>query len=154
MTTTDGMMIGADEVISATGLEVDPLLASSGALAWNHGIAVDAATLATSAPDVFALGDCITIDGIASRYIEPIGRQAQAIAGVITGIDVTPYVLRASPLRVKTSSCGVQLDGCPATGGTWRIDPDADTDGMPGANSRLRMSQWIGDTLQARLTVG
>ena len=32
-------------------------------------------------PHIHALGDCITVDGQASRYIEPIGRQALTIAG-------------------------------------------------------------------------
>ncbi len=147
----DGRIFTADHIISATGLEVDRALADSAGLAWQDGIAVDASTMATSAPDVFALGDCITIDGTASRYIEPILRQAQAIAGMITGIDPVPYVQRPSPLRIKTSSCNLQLDGMPAAHGSWRID----TEHAPTASgTQLCMSQWTGNTLQARLTVG
>ena len=148
---TASLTIVADAVISATGLEVDRTLAESGNLAWSHGIAVDASTLATSAPNVFALGDCITINGVARRYIEPINRQADAIAGVITGVDPAPYVSRASPLRVKTSSYSLQLDGMPDAGGSWRIDTDHTSQDTGG---RLRMSQWVGETLQARLSAG
>lgn len=146
LTTLSGAVFVADHIVGATGIDVDPALAASGGLAWNNGIAVDGLTLATSAPDVFALGDCITIDGAASRYIEPIGRQAHAIAGAITGIDPAPYALRASPLRVKTSSCGLQLDGMPAAEGAWRTEA---SDG-----STLRMTQWVGERMQASLIVG
>ena len=61
------------DLLAATGLATPNRLATSAGLAWNNGIAVDGTTLATSHPRIHALGDCITIAGQASRYIEPIG---------------------------------------------------------------------------------
>lgn len=148
LTTTCGRTFHADHVISATGLQADPALAASGGLAWNNGIAVDAATLATSQPDIHALGDCISIDGVVSRFIEPIGRQAQAIAAAITGIGDAAYTPRQSPLRVKTSSYGLRLEGVPSADGEWRLDTPM-TVGGP-----LRMTQWRGEDVLARLTAG
>ncbi|MCY1378307.1 Nitric oxide reductase FlRd-NAD(+) reductase [compost metagenome] len=81
-----------------------PRLAQSAALDWNHGIAVDAATLRTSDERIHALGDCITIHGQASRYIEPIARQARAIAAHICGGEPVPYEAKPAVVRVKTTS--------------------------------------------------
>jgi rubredoxin-NAD+ reductase len=115
--TTCGEVIEADQVIAATGLATPSRLAQSAGLAWNNGIAVDATTLATSHPNIHALGDCITIDGQASRYIEPIGRQAQTIAAKLAARRLggqsaanapdscpVPYEVRVAVVRVKTTS--------------------------------------------------
>ena len=104
ITTADGQRFVADQVIAAAGLATPSRLAQSAALAWDQGIAVDAATLRTSDERIHALGDCITVNGQASRYIEPIARQARAIAAVICGTASTPYEPRAATVRVKTTS--------------------------------------------------
>lgn len=104
-------------MVAATGLATPNRLAHSAGLAWNHGIAVDGHTLATSHPHIHALGDCITVDGQASRYIEPIGRQALTIAAKLTarragaGTDACPlpYEAKAAVVRVKTTSCPLSL---------------------------------------------
>lgn len=107
--TTDGRRFAADEVIVATGLETPGRLARSAGLAWDNGIVVAAHNLRTSADRIHALGDCIAIDGQASRYIEPIARQARAIAADICGAEPAPYVPRAPVVRVKTSSLPLTL---------------------------------------------
>jgi len=104
ITTACGQKFVADQVIAAAGLMTPPRLAQSAALAWNHGIAVDAATLRTSDPRIHALGDCITIAGQSSRYIEPIGRQARAIAAHLCGREPVPYEAKPAVVRVKTTS--------------------------------------------------
>ncbi|MBC8057840.1 MAG: FAD-dependent oxidoreductase, partial [Rhizobiales bacterium] len=106
VSTDDGREFHADHVIAATGLATPGRLAASAGLSWDNGIAVDAMTLRTSAPDIHALGDCISIAGQAHRYIEPIGRQARVIAAHIAGTPATPYVSRRPPVRVKTGSLG------------------------------------------------
>ena len=104
LTTTDGQRFAADQVIAAAGLHTPPRLAQSAGLAWNNGIAVDAATLRTSDERIHAMGDCIAIDGQPSRYIEPIARQARAIAADLCGTTPAPYEPRAAVVRVKTTS--------------------------------------------------
>lgn len=114
---SNGEALLADQVIAATGLVTPNRLCTSAGLAWNHGIAVDPVTLATSHPRIHALGDCITINGQASRYIEPIGRQAATIAAKIAarrqgaGLDdcPVPYELKPAIVRVKTTSCPMTL---------------------------------------------
>lgn len=116
--TTDGQTLAVDQVVAATGLATPNRLATSAGLDWNQGIAVDGHTLATSHPHIHALGDCITIDGQASRYIEPILRQASTIAAKLVlrwagssevGASAladcpVPYAVKSATVRVKTSS--------------------------------------------------
>ena len=117
VTTTCGQRIVADHVLAATGLSTPNRLALSAGLAWDNGIAVDATTLATSHPRIHALGDCITIGGQASRYIEPILRQANTLAaklaarraGADTDACPVPYEAKAAVVRVKTTSCPLTL---------------------------------------------
>ena len=117
VTTTCGQRFEVDQVLAATGLATPNRLAQSAGLTWHNGIAVDATTLATSHPHIHALGDCITIGGQASRYIEPIGRQAATIAaklavrraGADTSACPVPYEVKAAVVRVKTTSCPLTL---------------------------------------------
>ncbi|MDZ4125156.1 MAG: FAD-dependent oxidoreductase, partial [Hydrogenophaga sp.] len=104
VTTACGQRFAADEVIAATGLATPPRLAQSAALAWNNGIAVEPMGLQTSAERIHALGDCITVNGQASRFIEPIARQARSIAAAITGAAPVPYEAKPTVVRVKTTT--------------------------------------------------
>ena len=102
----DGRRFEAEHVVAATGLATPGRLAASAGLAWADGIACDARTLRTSAPDIHALGDCISIDGQAYRWIEPIAAQARVIAARIAGAPAVPFAQRRVPVRVKTASLG------------------------------------------------
>jgi rubredoxin-NAD+ reductase len=104
LTTACGQRFAADQVIAAAGLQTPPRLAQSAGLAWENGIAVNAATLRTSDAHIHAMGDCIAIHGQPSRFIEPIARQARAIAADICGTAPAPYEPRAAVVRVKTTS--------------------------------------------------
>ncbi len=109
LSTTDGQTFDADQVIAATGLHTPSRLALSAGLAWRDGIAVDAETLTTSVQRIHALGDCITIEGRSSRFIEPIARQARTVAAAICGAAPVPYAARTGVVRVKTSSWPLTL---------------------------------------------
>lgn len=104
LTTACGQRFAADQVIAAAGLQTPTRLARSAGLAWDQGIAVDAATLRTSDDRIHALGDCIAVNGQPSRFIEPIARQARAIAAELCGTARAPYAPRAAVVRVKTTS--------------------------------------------------
>jgi len=109
ITTECGQHFAADEVIVSAGLQTPSRLAQSAGLAWADGIAVDPHTLATSEERIHAMGDCITLDGQASRFIEPIARQAKTIAAALTGCEPIPYEARAAVIRVKTTSMPLTL---------------------------------------------
>lgn len=109
VTTEGGQTFGADQVIAATGLQTPSRLAHTAGLAWDNGIAVEPDTLRTSNPRIHAMGDCMTVGGQASRYIEPIARQARTITAAITGRSAVPYEARPAVVRVKTTSLPMTL---------------------------------------------
>ena len=121
--TSDGQTVLADQVIAATGLVTPTRLARSAGLAWQNGIAVDAQTLQTSVPHIYALGDCISVNGQSSRFIEPILRQAQTLSAALVCAAqrqahmsdspvqpcAQPYAVRDAVVRVKTTSLPLSL---------------------------------------------
>ena len=144
ITTACGQSFEADQAIAATGLLPAGRLAQSAGLAVDAGgIAVETATLRSSDPHIFALGDCASVDGRAQRYIEPITRQAQAIASAILGDGAVRFAPKAVPLRVKTGSMPFTLHGTPAAEGHWTTETDA--------AGELRMTQQRGAEVIARL---
>ena len=104
LSTSCGQTFKVDHIIVAAGLQTPNRLARSAGLAWNQGIDVKPDSMATSVEGIHALGDCISVNGQVSRFIEPIGRQAQAVAAGILGQEPQPYRQTAVPLRIKTSS--------------------------------------------------
>lgn len=117
----DGSTLAADTVIGATGLATPSRLVRSAGLAFDTGIVVDPVTLRTSGADIFALGDCISLDGRPCRFIEPIARQAEAIAHAILGRPHPGYAHAAPVIRLKTRSAPIVLHGTPVAGAPWHV---------------------------------
>lgn len=97
----NGDTVQTDIVLSAVGLRPSTTLAAASGLAVNRGIVVDAYGR-TSAPDIYALGDCAeyTDTGGATRilpYIAPLMNAARAIARTLTG---TPTAIDQKPSAV------------------------------------------------------
>jgi rubredoxin-NAD+ reductase len=122
VTTHCGRTFEADEVVAATGLVTDARIPKAAGLAFNRGVAVDAKTLQTSAPEVFALGDCVSIEGSPCRFIEPISKQANAIAHAILNIEYSGYTHTQPVIRLKTKSMPVVLHGLPVSEGIWETN--------------------------------
>jgi rubredoxin---NAD+ reductase len=138
-----GQTIDADELVAATGLATCSRLARSAGLAFDRGIVVDRHTLRTSVVDIYALGDCISIDGAPCRFIEPISIQADIIARDLLGQPHQGYEHRAPVIRLKTRCMPLALHGFPHPDGEWRIIQDD--------RERLVMEQWRNGALESRL---
>lgn len=104
LVTQCGKSFAVDHIVVAAGLTTPNRLALSAGLSWNNGVDVQPETLFTNVQGIHALGDCISIAGQLSRYIEPIGRQAQTVAATIVGAPPVFYRQLRVPLRIKTSS--------------------------------------------------
>jgi rubredoxin---NAD+ reductase len=106
-TLAGGNTIATDLVISAAGLVANTALAEKSGLQIDAGISINN-DMQTSDPDIYALGDCASLDGQLFAYIEPIRRQAEAIAASLTGeherfMPIPPMV------KVKTLSMPISV---------------------------------------------
>ncbi|MEI7466347.1 MAG: FAD-dependent oxidoreductase [Burkholderiales bacterium] len=97
---SDGGALHADGVLSAIGLQPRTALAKAAGLAIARGITTDRA-LATSAPHVWAVGDCAEVMGLNLPYVMPLMQQSRALAATLCG-SVTPVAYPAMPVLVKT----------------------------------------------------
>ncbi|WP_434361244.1 NADH:flavorubredoxin reductase NorW [Parasalinivibrio latis] len=127
VTLKSGMTLVVDEVISAVGLRPRTQLAKDAGLAVNRGIIVDR-QMQTSAPDVYALGDCAEIEGKVLSYLQPILLSANALAKTLAG-QPTKVSFPPMLVRVKTPLLPIQLSGN-TTGDSLRWEIHADRDGL------------------------
>ena len=97
---TEGEPIDADLVVSAIGLVPRTTLAAEAGLEIDQGIRTDA-WCRTSAPDIYALGDCAAIDGKVQPYVLPIMHAARALARTLAG-EPTRVAFPVMPITVKT----------------------------------------------------
>lgn len=142
----DGLALEVDHVVAATGLVTNNRLARQAGLQFNRGLAVDSDTLRTSDPDIYALGDCISIDGAPCRFIEPIKHQAHAIAHAVLGLNAVTYDHRPPVIRLKTRAMPVVLHGQPCADGTWKTLLDTPDE--------LVMEQYQGNQRVSQLRLG
>ena len=122
---SDGSRVTADLVLSAIGLRPRTALARAAGIEVNRGIVTNRA-LATSAPHVFAVGDCAEVAGHNLPYVMPLMQQARALAATLAGTP-TPVVYPAMPVMVKTPACPTVV--CPppmAAAGEWQVSHTED----------------------------
>lgn len=129
VTLSDASTVRADVVLSAIGLRPNVELARDAGIAVQRGVLVDRYGR-TSAPDVYALGDCAeyhTESG--SRvlpYVAPMLAAARAIAATLAGTP-TAIDLKAEPVVVKTPSYKLALLPPPQDAqGRWHDHPDGE----------------------------
>ena len=126
----NGDTVQTDIVLSAVGLRPSTTLAAATGLAVNRGIVVDGYGR-TSAPDIYALGDCAEYteaDGVTRimPYIAPLMNAARAIARTLTGTP-TAIDLKPSAVIVKTPCYPLALVPPPQKSlaeGSWQAGQD------------------------------
>jgi len=111
-TFSDGEKKCFDAVVCAIGLRPDSGLAKRAGIEVRHGIVVDR-TLATSVPDIYALGDCAEIEGKLMPYLQPATLAAITLAKNLTG-QAANLTLPPMLIKVKTPDMPLQLAGDPA----------------------------------------
>lgn len=125
ITLSDGSELAADAVLSAIGLRPRTQLAATAGLAVNRGIVTDR-LLATSDPQIFALGDCAEVEGLVLPFVMPLMQGARALAKTLAGTP-TPVSYPAMPVVVKTPACPLVVSPPAAqAAGDWRIEKDSE----------------------------
>jgi len=84
----DGRRIEADAVVFAAGIRPNTKLAQEAGLTVNRGIVVDD-VMQTSAPGIFALGECAEHRGVCYGLVEPAYEQARVLARHLSGRNAT-----------------------------------------------------------------
>ena len=115
----NGDSIQADVVLSAVGLRPRLDLAKAAGIKTGLGIEVNR-ELETSAPNVYAIGDCAEVDGLVLPYVMPIMQAARALAPTLIG-QRTALTYPAMPVMVKTPALPTIVSP-PAKGaaGQWK----------------------------------
>ncbi|ELY4664447.1 NADH:flavorubredoxin reductase NorW [Cronobacter muytjensii] len=108
-TLTDGHQQSVDVVVCAIGLRPDLTLAKSAGLVTRRGIVVDD-RLATSHPDIYALGDCAEIRGRLLPFLQPAQLCAMTLARNLCGAAQN-LTLPAMLVKVKTPLMSLHLAG-------------------------------------------
>jgi len=112
-----------DHVIASTGLTVDDKLPAAAGVEFNRrtGIVVDATTLRTNTSSIYAIGDCMSINGVACRYVAPLRAQAATIADDILGHEHDGYEHKPPMIRLKNKAISVMVTGVPQAAGNWQV---------------------------------
>ena len=117
-----------DHVIASTGLTVDDTLPTAAGIDYDRrtGIVVDAPTLRTTADNIYAIGDCMSINGVACRYVAPLRAQATTIADDILGLEHGGYDHKPPMIRLKNKAISVMATGTPQAQGNWQVTSESD----------------------------
>ncbi|WP_019672220.1 FAD-dependent oxidoreductase [Psychrobacter lutiphocae] len=131
-------VITVDNILISTGLKVDPRLPNTAGINTDNalGIEVDEGSLQTQVPHIYAIGDCMSIGGIACRYVAPLRAQAATIAAHILGQQQPHYIHQAyihkpPMIRLKNKSISISATGTPRADeshGQWRVVSDTQSE--------------------------
>ena len=162
----DGQSLEADLLLSAVGLRPNLSLAQTAGLAVGRGIQVNE-QLQTSQQGIYALGDCIEINGQLLPYLAPINQGIEALSKTLLG-HPTAVSYPLMPVTVKTPAAPLCLLP-PAAGvaGEWRCNATADglsagyydAEGMPhgfvliGRQAQLQRNAWLQSCQNAQRAV-
>lgn len=141
---SNGANIAADIVVCAVGVRPRTELARASGIATNRGIVTNR-LLETSAPNVYAMGDCAEVSGHVLVYVAPLMAAARALGRTLAG-EPTEVSYPAMPVTIKTPACPVVVaPPAPGVAGEWSIAAD-------GCNVKAEFRDSAGNLLGFALT--
>lgn len=115
--------LNTDGVLTAIGLNPNLAIAKDAGLETHQGIIVND-MLQTSVDNIYALGDCVEINGICRQYVAPILQSARALAQTLAGKPTTVN-FPITPISLKVSSYPLII--CPPNStGSWQCEHHSD----------------------------
>ncbi|XEC95749.1 nitrite reductase large subunit NirB [Paenibacillus tarimensis] len=102
----DGTSVEGDLVVIAVGIRPNVKLAAESGIKVNHAILVND-YMETSAPNVYAVGECAEHRGIVYGMVAPLYEQGKVLAKRICGVDTAPYEGSIMAAQLKVS--GIDL---------------------------------------------
>lgn len=138
----DGRVLPADLVVTAVGVRPETALAQAAGLDCGRGIRVDD-RLATSDPEIFAIGECVEHAGQTYGLVGPIYEQAAIAAKALMDLP--------AQYRGSTTATSLKVSGIPlfSAGNIAAADTTSVIfrDPASGAYRRLMLREQDGDTL-------
>lgn len=119
----NGQQLQVDTIITAAGLRPRTTLASQAGLVTAKGIVVNR-QLQTSAPDIYALGDCVELEGLNLQYILPLMAEVRALAKTLAG-QPTTVAYGPMPTVVKTPALPIVFAGRAPADAQWLVEGSA-----------------------------
>lgn len=118
---SNGDVLEADLAVSAIGLRPRLELALKAGLATGLGIKVNK-QLETSAPSIYAIGDCAEVEGRVLLFVLPLMASARALAKTLAG-QPTEVSYGVMPVTIKTPVVPVVVSPpAPNSLGNWVAD--------------------------------
>ena len=102
----DGQILQASLVVMAVGIRPNAALAKDSGLAVNRGILVDG-TMATSDPNIYALGECAEYEAQVFGLVAPLYEMANVLAAQLTGNATAYFAPSATATKLKVT--GINL---------------------------------------------
>ena len=102
----NGIRLPASLVVMAVGIRPNMQLARDAGLTVNRGIVVDA-TMRTSDPDIFALGECAEADGQVFGLVAPLYEMAGTVAAQLARDGSARFKSSATATKLKVT--GINL---------------------------------------------
>ncbi|WP_199615325.1 nitrite reductase large subunit NirB [Paenibacillus alkalitolerans] len=106
----DGTWTTADLVVMAVGIRPNVQLAKAAGIEVVQGITVND-WLETSAPDVYAVGECAQHRGVAYGLVAPLYEQGAVLAKRLAEVDTAPYEGSVVYTKLKVSGVDVFSGG-------------------------------------------
>jgi len=141
----DGREIEAELTIVAAGVRAEVTLAAAAGIEVGRGILVDD-EMRTSAPSVWAVGECAEHRGIVHGLWAPVAAQARVAGASLSG-DAAAFHPEVSATNLKVAGVGLFTGGGPSEGG----DELVWIDGRRGVYRRLVLD---GERLVAATLLG
>ncbi len=153
---TSGQQLKADIVVLALGITPNISLAQQAGLTVNHGIVVNA-NLQSSDSAIYALGECIELNGETFGLVAPVNAQASSLAKTLCG-KTAAYCSEHAATQLKIS--GIALSSCGdiaalcANSNANADSFDASTDYLDMEHFEYRRLWWRGPYLVGAVLYG
>ncbi|TNE63751.1 MAG: NAD(P)/FAD-dependent oxidoreductase [Rhodobacteraceae bacterium] len=106
----DGRVIDASLVVMAVGIRPNTQLAKEAGLEVNRGIVTDA-TMKTSDPNIYSVGECVEVGGMVYGLVAPLYRMAKVAAEHLAGASEAAFAHAETPTKLKVTGCDLYSVG-------------------------------------------
>ncbi|MEK4564668.1 nitrite reductase large subunit NirB [Alkalihalobacillus sp. FSL R5-0424] len=145
---SDGGFIDTDIVVMSAGVRPNIALAEKNGIKTNRGIVVDE-RMRTSAPDIYAVGECVEHRELIYGMVKPLYEQSKVLAQELCGVDGALF--RGTILSTQLKIPGVDLFS------VGEVTPSVTTNSiiyMDEANNQYKRLFFKGDCLSGAILYG